>query len=41
MVYDAGSKPIIDRLWDETMKEYEFAGAESILKNLAASKSLA
>ena len=40
MIYEAESQPIIDRLWEETMQEFEFAGAESILKNLTASKSL-
>jgi len=40
LVYEANSQPIMDRLWEETMKEFEFAGAESILKNLTASKSL-
>jgi hypothetical protein len=34
MVYDKESKQIIQRLWDETMKEFEFAHALEILKEL-------
>jgi hypothetical protein len=31
LVYLPEGKPIIDTVWDETMKEYEFAGAREIL----------
>jgi hypothetical protein len=31
LVYLPEGKPIIDTLWDETMAEYEFAGARDIL----------
>jgi hypothetical protein len=34
MLYDKDSKQIIQRLWDETMKEFEFARALAILKEL-------
>jgi hypothetical protein len=34
MVYDKESKPIIQRLWDETMMEFEFAHASQILASL-------
>lgn len=32
MVYDANAQPTIDRLWDETMNEFQFAGAKGILE---------
>jgi len=34
MVYDENSKSVIQRLWDETMKEFEFANALQILESL-------
>jgi hypothetical protein len=34
MIYDEKSGPVIQRLWDETMKEFEFAHALQILESL-------
>ena len=34
MVYDSESQAVIDKLWIETLKEFEFAGVQSILQNL-------
>ncbi|EOO00286.1 putative short-chain dehydrogenase reductase family protein [Phaeoacremonium minimum UCRPA7] len=34
MVYDPKGVPVINRLWDETMTELDFAGARDVLKNL-------
>lgn len=34
MVYDPKGAPVIDRLWDETMAELEFARARSVLQKL-------
>jgi hypothetical protein len=34
MVYDKDLKPVIQRLWDETMMEFEFANASQILASL-------
>lgn len=34
MIYEPGSQPVIDRLWDETMAEFEFAGARGILESM-------
>jgi hypothetical protein len=36
MIYDEASKPIIQRLWDETIAEFEFAHALQILESLDA-----
>lgn len=32
--YGADNESLIQRLWDETMQEYEFAGAKEILENM-------
>jgi hypothetical protein len=34
MAYDPESRPVIERLWDETLAEFEFAGAREILEKL-------
>ncbi|KAK3372242.1 putative short-chain dehydrogenase/reductase family protein [Podospora didyma] len=34
MVYDPETGPIIDRLWDETMAEFEFAHAREVLEGM-------
>lgn len=34
IVYTQEGKKLKDRLWDETMKEFEFAGVRDILKRL-------
>jgi hypothetical protein len=36
MIYDEALKPVIQRLWDETMMEFQFAHALQILESLGA-----
>ncbi|KAF3771371.1 NAD(P)-binding protein [Cryphonectria parasitica EP155] len=36
--HDPEMQPVISRLWDETMQEYEFAGAQRILNEMAGQK---
>ncbi|KAF8849033.1 NAD(P)-binding protein [Acephala macrosclerotiorum] len=38
MVYETEGKVVIDRLWEETMDELEFAGAKRILKEMRGQK---
>lgn len=32
--HDPQMRPVIQRLWDETMTEFEFAGAQKILEDM-------
>lgn len=34
LVYRSKGQPVMQRLWDETMQEYEFAGAKEILEGM-------
>lgn len=34
MVYESKSQAAMNKLWNETLKELEFAGVESILQKL-------
>ncbi|KUJ15198.1 NAD(P)-binding protein [Mollisia scopiformis] len=34
MVYESEGQPVIDRLWDETLKELDFAGVRGILEDM-------
>jgi hypothetical protein len=34
MVYEPENQHVIDRLWDETLKELEFAGVKDILEDM-------
>lgn len=39
MIYDPEMAPVIDRLWNETLAEFEFAGVENII-NLKKTQSV-
>jgi hypothetical protein len=34
MVYDPAAGPVMERLWDETMSELEFAHARQVLEGM-------
>lgn len=38
MVYEPEGKVVIDRLWEETLDELEFAGVKGVLKDMQGRK---